>query len=279
MTETLDEWPAPAKINLFLHVVGRRADGYHLLQSVFRFLDYGDFLRFNLRKDSRVRRLNFVAGVPEEKDLIVRAARRLQSHTGCRLGADIELEKRLPLGAGLGGGSSDAATTLIALNRIWRLGLPRGELQTMGLTLGADVPVFLFGKSAFADGVGEQLQAVSIPPAWYVVLNPGPHVSTAEVFRHPALTRNTSAIKIRDFSSAVTLNNLEPVVRSLYPEVGRCLDWLGRFGEARMTGSGACVFASFPMRDSADEVLRQVPAEWRGFVAAGLDEHPLLGQI
>lgn len=278
MTEVGESWPAPAKINLFLHVVGRRRDGYHLLQTVFRFLDYGDSLRFRVRTDRQIRRITSIAGVPEDEDLAVCAARRLQERAGCRMGIDIEVAKRLPMGGGLGGGSSDAATTLIALNRLWGLDMPGDELRHLGLTLGADVPVFLFGRSAFAEGIGERLHAVSVPPAWYVVLNPGIHVSTAAVFRDPALTRNTPEIKIRDFSSVRTHNDLEPVVRRLYPVVGECLDWLARHGEARMTGSGACVFAPFPSREGAEDVLSRVPEEWQGFVAAGLDEHPLLAR-
>jgi len=268
-------YPAPAKLNLFLHVVGRRPDGYHLLQSVFRFLDYGDSLHFKPRQDGRVMRTTALAGVPEEKDLVVRAARLLQEKTGCTSGVEISMEKRLPMGGGLGGGSSDAATTLLALNRLWNLNLPRAELQRLGLQLGADVPVFVFGESAFAEGVGELLQPVKLSPAWYVVIVPPVAVATAEIFAAPELTRNTTSIKIRDLLTAELRNDLQTVVCRRYPKVAECLDWLGQYGEARMTGSGACVFAEFDAEDEANRVLAHKPAEWQGFAARGLDRHPL----
>ncbi|MEN6584756.1 MAG: 4-(cytidine 5'-diphospho)-2-C-methyl-D-erythritol kinase [Sulfuricella sp.] len=268
-------YPAPAKLNLFLHVVGRRPDGYHLLQSVFRFLDYGDRLHLDLRQDGRVTRTSDLPGVPQDKDLVVRAARLLQEATGCTLGVDIAVEKRLPLGGGLGGGSSDAATVLLALNRLWHLDLPRAELQRLGLQLGADVPVFVFGESAFAEGVGELLQPVSLPPAWYVVIAPAVAVATAEIFAATELTRDTTSIKMCDLSTAQLRNDLQAVVCARYPEVAACLDWLGQFGNARMTGSGACVFAEFATQHEAQQVLARKPAEWQGFVAQGLDRHPL----
>ena len=268
-------YPAPAKLNLFLHVVGRRPDGYHLLQSVFRFIDYGDSLRFGLRGDGQVVRKTELAGVAPDKDLVVRAARLLQEHTGCTQGVEISVEKRLPMGGGLGGGSSDAATTLLALNRLWQLNLPRAELQQLGLRLGADVPVFIFGESAFAEGVGEHLQPIHLPPAWYVVLIPPVSVPTAEIFAAPELTRNTSSIKIPLLLAAELRNDLQAVVCGRYPEVAEYLGWLGQQGTARMTGSGACVFAEFDSEDEASRVLKRKPAEWRGFVAQGLDRHPL----
>lgn len=273
-------YPAPAKLNLFLHVVGRRADGYHLLQTLFRFLDHGDRLRIEERPDGEIRLRRPLPGVPPERDLCVRAARLLQSHTGCRLGADIDLEKRLPMGGGLGGGSSDAATVLMALNRLWRLDLPRDELRGLGLRLGADVPVFIFGHSALAEGVGEILRAVAPPPASYVVLMPPVAVPTASIFAHPGLTRDTPAIKIAALpesgpEAGYGHNDLEPVVVALYPEVAERLAWLRRHGEARMTGSGACVFAGFSDRATADAVFAARPAHWKGFVADGLDRHPL----
>lgn len=268
-------WPAPAKLNLFLHVVGRRVDGYHLLQTVFRFLDYGDTLYVAGRTDGAVRLRTPLPGVPVERDLTWRAARALQSHTGCRLGADIWLDKRLPLGGGLGGGSSDAASVLIALNRIWGLGLSRQALQDLGLQLGADVPVFIFGRSAFAEGVGERLQPVNLTPASYVVLTPPVTVATAEVFASPALTRDTPAVKIMPLPPGCGHNDLEPVVVANHPVVGEYLDWLRRYGDARMTGSGACVFAAYPDRAAAEEVFGKRPAGWTGFVADGLDRHPL----
>jgi 4-diphosphocytidyl-2-C-methyl-D-erythritol kinase len=273
-------YPAPAKLNLFLHVVGRRPDGYHLLQTAFRFIDYADELAFSLRDDGVIARSREIAGVPADADLSVRAARLLQSRTGTRLGVDIELFKRLPMGGGLGGGSSDAATTLIALNRLWQTGLRRAELEALALELGADVPVFVFGRNAFAEGVGERLQTLAMGPAWYLVLVPETAVSTAEIFSAPELTRNTNAITMSAFSVGSGLNtlghnDLEPVVCRRHPQVARHLEWLRRYGEARMTGSGACVFCAFDAEDQAGRVLAELPADMRGFVARGLDRHPL----
>jgi 4-diphosphocytidyl-2-C-methyl-D-erythritol kinase len=271
--------PAPAKLNLFLHIVGRRPDGYHLLQTLFRFIDLHDTLHFSLREDGVVRRTNVVEGVAEELDLCVRAARLLQSETGCVLGADITVEKRIPMGGGLGGGSSDAATTLIALNRLWSLGLSRERLMQLGLRLGADVPVFIFGENAFAEGVGEELQAYPLDDAWYVVLFPPVHVPTAEIFARPELTRDTVSITMRALpkwqSERRLHNDLQPVVCGIYPEVGRHITWLDDFGKAMMTGSGACVFAEFASRSQAEAVLQQLPDGMRGVVAQGLARHPL----
>ncbi len=269
--------PAPAKLNLFLHVVGRRPDGLHLLQTLFRFIDLHDTLHFELREDGVVHRTNIVEGVPEELDLCVRAARLLQAETGCTLGADITVEKRIPMGGGLGGGSSDAATTLIALNRMWELGLSRQRLMRLGLALGADVPVFVFGENAFAEGVGEELQAYPLPESWYVVLFPPVHVPTAQIFSHPELTRDTVSITMRALSEGQSQlhNDLQSVVCGLYPEVAHYLECLGGFGKAMMTGSGACVFAEFSSRSKADAVLRQLPIGMRGVVAQGLEKHPL----
>jgi len=271
----LQTYPAPAKLNLFLHVVGRRADGYHLLQSVFRFLDYGDQLSFRVRDDGVIQRAYNLPAVPEKYDLCVRAAKLLQQTADTRLGAEIVLEKKLPLGGGLGGGSSDAATTLMALNRLWKLSFPREQLQQLGLRLGADVPVFIFGQSAFAEGVGELLQPISLPPAWYVVLVPKVNVSTAEIFADPELTRNTNRIKITAFSTGQVHNDLEPVVCRKYPQVAQHLAWLKQFGAARITGSGACVFAEYATEREAREVLAQLPSQMSGFAARGLDRHPL----
>ena len=275
MTTTAGVFPAPAKLNLFLHVVGRRKDGYHLLQTAYRFIDYGDELSFSLRADGAIRRTTGLEGVPVEQDLSVRAAQALQRETGCREGADIGIVKRLPMGGGLGGGSSDAATTLIALNRLWHTGLTRDRLQQLALTLGADVPVFVFGKNAFAEGVGERLQALQLPPAWYLILVPELAVSTAEIFSSAELTRNTNAITIAAFSVGQGHNDLEPVVCRRYPQVARHLEWLRRYGDARMTGSGACVFCAFDSEEHARRVLSELPADMRGFVARGLDRHPL----
>ncbi len=266
---------APAKLNLFLHVVGRRPDGYHLLQTLFRFIDLHDTLHFTLREDGAVHRTNSVEGVAEEQDLCVRAARLLQRETGCTLGVDITLEKRIPLGGGLGGGSSDAATTLLALNKLWNLGLSRARLMQFGLTLGADVPVFIFGENAFAEGVGEQLQAYPLSEAWYVVLFPPVHVSTAQVFAHPELTRDTISLRIRGLSLQALHNDLQSVVCGLYPEVAQHIAWLAQFAKARLTGSGACVFAEFASAEQAQAVLEQLPPDMRGVVARGLPHHPL----
>lgn len=268
-------YPAPAKLNLFLHVVGRRADGYHLLQSVFRLIDRCDTVHLTLRDDGRVVRENALPGVPVDHDLTVRAARLLQAHAPAGAGVSIRLEKVLPMGGGLGGGSSDAATVLLALNRLWQANLSREALQELALQLGADVPVFVFGQTAFAEGVGEILRPVGAPPAWYVVLIPPVQVPTATIFAAPELTRDTPAIKIAPFSAGMGRNDLQPVVVNRYPEVARHLAWLAQFGEARMTGSGACVFAAFGTEAAAREVLHQLPGTMRGFVAQGLDRHPL----
>lgn len=280
MSASALRFPAPAKLNLFLHVIGRRPDGYHLLQTAFRFIDYADELAFSLRDDGVIARSAEIAGVPVPADLSVRAARLLQVRTGTRLGADIALIKRLPIGGGLGGGSSDAATTLIALNRLWRTGLTRSELQSLGLELGADVPVFVFGRNAFAEGVGERLRALELGPAWYLVLVPETSVSTAEIFAAPELTRNTNAITMSAFSTGLGhglpgRNDLEPVVCRRHPQVARHLEWLRRHGEARMSGSGACVFSVFDSEEQARRVLAKLPADMRGIVARGLDRHPL----
>ena len=276
----LRAFPAPAKLNLFLHVVGRRADGYHLLQSVFRFVDYGDTVWLGRRTDGEIHRLVALAGVPEDQDLTVRAARLLQHETGCREGVDIRLDKRLPQGGGLGGGSSDAATVLLALNQLWGLNLPRQRLQEIALQLGADVPVFVFGQNAFAEGVGEILTPISLQPAWYVVLTPLVQVATAAVFATQELTRDTHPIKIADFLAGLGRNDLQPVVTRSYPEVARSLAWLASYasqygGEARMTGSGACVFLAVPGEADARKVIGDLPQDIQGFMARGLDRHPL----
>ncbi len=272
-------WPAPAKLNLFLHVTGRRDDGYHNLQTAFRLIDLTDTLRFKPREDGRVTLQRPLAGVPPEQDLCLRAAILLKDAAGHQGGVEIELDKRIPLGGGLGGGSSDAATTLIALNHLWRLGFGRGELQRLALQLGADVPVFVFGENAFAEGVGEELTTIALPPAWYLVLVPPAQVPTAAVFAAPELTREAKPIRITAFFDGLKRralrNDLEPVVCSRYPEVARHLAWLRQFGEARMSGSGACVFAEFPTESAAHAVHAQVPQAMCGFVTRGLDRHPL----
>lgn len=273
------EYPAPAKLNLFLHVVGRRADGYHLLQTVFRFVDHGDSLHFSPRDDGAIVLATPLPGVPPESDLTVRAARLLQAETGCRQGVEIRVDKRLPMGGGLGGGSSDAATVLLALNHLWKLGVPRQRLQEIGLALGADVPVFIFGRNAFAEGVGEALQPVELPPAWYVVLETPVQVPTAAIFGVPELKRDTPPMRVADWKPGMGANDLQPVAASGFPAIAEYLAWLSSFGDARMTGSGACVFTEFESKDSAEDVLRRVPAGMRAWVAAGLAQHPLFGIV
>ena len=276
-------WLAPAKLNLFLHITGRRADGYHLLQTVFQILEYGDELSFEITNDATIAMSTPIAGVPDSENLIVRAARLLQSHTGCKSGAVIRLVKCLPMGGGLGGGSSDAATTLRALNHLWRTDLSIEELAVLGLQLGADVPIFVHGNSAWAEGVGENLQPLSLPELWYVVLNPGVHVSTAELFSHPQLTRDCAAITIRDFHEGVGLCNVfQPLVTELYPAVGSALEVLsqsairykvqdtdGRIRSPLMTGTGASVFLACNSYAQAQNVLAGLPIGFSENEAAG----------
>ena len=269
-------YPAPAKLNLFLHVVGRRADGYHLLQTLFRLLDYGDTLHFAPRDDTKVKRSTPLPGVDPENDLTVRAARLLQATTGCRQGVDIALSKCLPMGGGLGGGSSDAATVLLALNHLWRLGLSRQDLQRIGLTLGADVPFFIFGRNAFAEGIGENLYAVALPTTYYLVAEPPVPVATATIFGAAELRRDTPAISVRQWHPGFGGNDLQPVVVARFPVIGEYLDRLSDVAPARMTGSGACLFAEFAKRADAEVACRNLPPAWRTWVAAGVDEHPLL---
>ncbi|MDR1423130.1 MAG: 4-(cytidine 5'-diphospho)-2-C-methyl-D-erythritol kinase [Azoarcus sp.] len=273
----IDACPAPAKLNLFLHILGRRPDGYHLLQSAFRLLDWGDTLDFALREDGLIRRIGEVPGVAAGNDLAVRAAQALRQASGCALGVDITIHKRLPLGGGLGGGSSDAATTLMALDRLWNTNLGLERLREIGLGLGADVPFFIFGRDAFAEGMGERLQNIALPPAWYVIVAPPVNVPTARIFTDSGLTRNTPPIKVRGFTLSRTRNDLQPVACALYPEVADALSWLERFAPARMTGSGACVFAAVDSEAHAQEIVDQCPARWRAWRAASLARHPMHG--
>ena len=279
MSDWQQVWPAPAKLNLFLRVIGRRADGYHNLQTAFRLIDLADTLRFTARADGNVTLQRPLAGVPPVQDLCLRAAVLLKQATGYQGGVKIELDKRIPMGGGLGGGSSDAATTLVVLNYLWRLGLNRGELRQLALKLGADVPVFVFGENAFAEGVGEQLTPLVLPAAWYLVLVPSVQVPTAAVFAAPELTREAKPIRITAFFDGLKQralrNDLEPVVSKRYPEVARHLAWLKQHGEARMSGSGACVYAEFSTASAARAAHAQLPQAMRGFVARGLERHPL----
>ncbi|AIO67509.1 4-(cytidine 5'-diphospho)-2-C-methyl-D-erythritol kinase [Burkholderia oklahomensis] len=284
-TRSLRDCLAPAKLNLFLHITGRRPDGYHALQSVFQLLDWGDTLHFTLRDDGKVSRKTDVPGVPEETDLVVRAALLLKAHTGAEAGVDIEIDKRLPMGAGLGGGSSDAATTLLALNRLWKLDLPREELQSLAVKLGADVPFFVFGKNAFAEGIGEALQQVELPARWFLVVTPRVHVPTAAIFSDKSLTRDSKPITITDFLAQQSCdagwpdsfgrNDMQQVVTSKYAEVAKVVDWFYNLTPARMTGSGASVFAAFTSKADAEAAQAQLPAGWDSAVAESLSEHPL----
>lgn len=271
-------FPAPAKLNLFLHITGRRADGYHELQSVFRLLDWGDRVHLQVREDGQVRRVGTsVAGVAEADDLAVRAAVLLKNHANVAQGADIAVEKRIPAGGGFGGGSSDAATVLVALNALWKTGLDEDALAGLGLQLGADVPVFVRGRNAWAEGVGEQLTPLALPPAWYVIADPGVHVPTAALFASPDLTRDAPVAKIADFASGSLLGNaFEPVLRRREPAVEAVLVALDRIGRARLTGSGSGCFVEFATRAAAEQGLARLPKELRAWVAAGVERSPLL---
>jgi 4-diphosphocytidyl-2-C-methyl-D-erythritol kinase len=280
-------WPAPAKLNLFLHVLGRRPDGYHELQTCFQLLDWGDELAVETTDDGRIVRTEGPSGIPPETDLAVRAAEALQAATGIRQGARLRLRKRIPTGGGLGGGSSDAATVLLVLNRLWNTGLSVDQLAALGMGLGADVPVFVQGRTAHATGRGEVLTPLDLTQSdpewrqegWFLVIHPGVSVATAEIFQAPELTRNSPLITIRALSLAGTRNDCEPVVRAHYPAVGDALDWLARSAPARMTGTGACVFARFGRAIDAERIAARVPAPWRSFVARGVQYSPLLAAL
>lgn len=283
--------PAPAKLNLFLHVVGRRPDGYHLLESLFRLLDWGDVLRFRVREDGALVRHGGAPGVAADDDLTIRAARLLREAGGAVLGADIAVRKAIPLGGGLGGGSSDAASTLMVLNRLWGCGLDRRALMALGLKLGADVPFFIGGEEAFVQGIGERLQPLCLPEAWYVVLHPGIGVPTEQIFRDPLLTRNTPFVKMADFAArkecftlsapqckqlfSTTRNDLETVAKRRYPEIAEALSWLSQFGVARMTGSGACVFVEVGSGERAADIAAKCPGKWCAWGVRSMQEHPL----
>jgi 4-diphosphocytidyl-2-C-methyl-D-erythritol kinase len=271
MSTPKNVWPAPAKLNLMLHITGQREDGYHELQTVFQFLDIGDELVFELREDGEIHRISGNQSIAEEDDLVVRAARALQAETGCEQGVNINLTKILPLGAGLGGGSSDAATTLHALNQLWQLGLSTEKLVGIGLKLGADVPVFVHGFAAFAEGIGEQLTPVEIEQPWYLVITPHVHVSTAEIFRDLELTRDCPTIKIRDLPASGWENVCLPVVVKHYPQVKEAMEVLGQHAKARMSGTGASVFAPFGSENEAREVCSKLPKTWDMFVAKGVN--------
>lgn len=274
---------APAKLNLFLHVTGRRPDGYHELQTIFQLIDLRDSIDIEATDDGHVERVSDLPGVTSEQDLVVRAARALQAEAwpgeAPRLGARISVRKRIPVGGGLGGGSSDAASTLVALNSLWRIGFDLRRLAAIGASLGADVPVFVFGRNAWAEGAGERLTPLELPERWFVVVHPGVPVATADVFQASELTRNSPVITIRALSQAEGRNDCEPVVRKRYPAVADALDWLSQYAAARLTGTGSCVFAAFERAIDAERVAARVPDEWRSFVARGLAQSPLHQQV
>ena len=271
---------APAKLNLFLHITGRRDDGYHLLQTVFQFLDYSDEISLSLREDAQILRVKGLENVPYESDLCVRAAKLLQTESKTSLGVDISMDKKLPIGGGIGGGSSDAATVLLGLNKLWQCGFDTQKLADLGLQLGADVPVFVHGFSAWAEGVGEHLTPINLQETWFLVVHPEISVSTAEIFNDQALTRDCEPLKIARFlegNGFEQLSNVfEPIVSNKYPEIADAINWLSRFSPARLTGTGSCLFASFDQQKEAEKVLDQLPEQWQGFVAKGVNQSPLL---
>ncbi|HDY85525.1 hypothetical protein LCGC14_0631040 [marine sediment metagenome] len=271
----MTSWTSPAKLNLFLHITGRRSDGYHELQTAFQFLDYGDTLSFEPTVTPNIELLTPIEGVEHDNNLIVRAAKALQHHTGTTQGAYISLDKRLPMGGGLGGGSSNAATTLVALNQLWNCQLSNDELAAIGLKLGADVPVFIHGNAAWAEGVGEKLTPISPPEPWYVVIVPACHVSTSEIFSTTQLTRDCEPITISRFLSGEGRNVCEDVVKNHYPAVSESLSWLSQYGKARMTGTGACVFVDVSNQQQAQKIMDDLPESWQGFVAKGCNRSPL----
>lgn len=272
--------PAPAKLNLFLHITGRRQDGYHNLQTVFQLLDYADQITLERKKSGQIRRLKGLENVPESVDLCLRAANLLKEHTQTSYGVDISIDKKLPIGGGIGGGSSDAATVLLGLNDIWECQLDTSELSSLGLKLGADVPVFIRGYSAWGEGVGEQITPIELPEKWFLVIYPEISVSTAEIFNDQALTRDCEPIKIARFLKGNDFSKLsnvfEPVVRKQYPDIAVALDWLSQFSDARLTGTGSCLFAPFRCEKDAKKVLEKLPEKWQGFVAKGINQSPLL---
>jgi 4-diphosphocytidyl-2-C-methyl-D-erythritol kinase len=274
-----DQWPAPAKLNLFLHIIGRREDGYHQLQTVFQLLEFGDELTFSLRNDAVISLAGNYAEINLEQDLIYRAALLLQQHSAIKLGVDINIVKRIPLGGGLGGGSSDAATTLVALNQLWGTDLSTVTLAQLGLRLGADVPVFIQGFSAWGEGIGEKLTPITLPEQWFLVIHPGCHVPTVRIFNTPDLTRNTSPITIRHFLDGAGHNDCKKVVFREYPEVARAAAWLDQWTEAKLTGTGACIFGQFATQLAAQEVLTKLPKSWQGFVSKGKNVSPLRAKL
>ena len=276
---SLDWWPSPAKLNLFLHILGRYENGYHQLQSLFQMLEYGDKLDFNITEDSSICMATPLAGVDDNDNLIIKAARLLAKHTQCKKGVTITLDKCLPMGGGIGGGSSNAATTLVALNHLWKTGLSEDELAELGLVLGADVPIFVRGRTAFAGGVGEDITPAPQKELYFLVANPNVHVSTAEVFTAPELPRNTPAMAWEDYKFEKTRNDCQQLVENRYPEVAKLLQWLVNYAPSRMTGTGACVFATFSDYTLAEQVRAKMPEAWQSFVAKGVNRSPLLDKL
>jgi 4-diphosphocytidyl-2-C-methyl-D-erythritol kinase len=274
-----EKWPAPAKLNLMLRIIGQRADGYHLLQTVFQFIDLCDWISFHPVDDGRVYLQKTLEGVAEIDDLTIRAANLLKAETGCNLGVCIAVEKKLPMGGGLGGGSSDAATTLVVLNKLWKLNLSTEKLMVLGLSLGADVPIFVYGHSAWAEGVGEKLEEIIIPEQWVVVIKPDCHVNTGEIFSAKELTRDSKSIRISDFTAGQHQNDCIEVVRQRYPSVQNALVDLSAFSEARLTGTGACVFAQFDSKESAVSAYQSLKDKWQIYLAKGINQSPLVSKL
>jgi 4-diphosphocytidyl-2-C-methyl-D-erythritol kinase len=279
LTGWAERWPAPAKLNLMLRIVGRREDGYHLLQTVFQFVDLCDWLVFHPVDNGKVGLVNTIPGVAEDDDLTVRAARLLKTETGYDMGVRIEVEKNLPMGGGLGGGSSDAATTLVVLNKLWGLQLPQEKLLQLGLSLGADVPVFIYGHSSWAEGVGEQLCEITIPEQWVVILKPDCHVNTKEIFSCKDLTRNSKSIKMPDFTQGAHQNDCLEAVCMRYPGIKEALEDLSAFSEARLTGTGSCVFAQFDSYNAAEQAYQNLKAKWVAYLVKGVNESPLFTKL
>ncbi len=283
MTTTHAHWgekyPAPAKLNLTLRIVGRRADGYHLLQTVFQFVELCDLLSFHPSEDGRVYLQNPLVDVAETDDLTIRAANLLKAETGCTQGVCIAVEKNLPMGGGLGGGSSDAATTLVVLNKLWGLNLSTEKLMQLGLSLGADVPIFVYGHSAWAEGVGEQITPITVPEQWTVIIKPDCHVNTGEIFSDKTLTRDSKSIKIADFTAGQQQNDCLALVSQRYPLVEQALLALSEFSEARLTGTGACVFAQFDSQESAGKAYNALSKHWQVFLTKGSNQSPLFTKL
>ena len=279
MTVNKDWWPSPAKLNLFLHILGRYDNGYHKLQSLFQMLDYGDKLAFDINHTGTIAMSTPLKGVKDEDNLIIRAAKLLAAQTKTKLGAHISLEKCLPMGGGIGGGSSNAATTLVALNALWGTRLSVHQLADIGLQLGADVPIFVRGETAFAEGVGEQITPAPQPEQWFLVANPNVHISTGEIFTAQELTRNTPSMDWADYKFEETRNDCQQLVVNRYPEVAKLLQWLVHYAPSRMTGTGACVFATFSDYTLAEQVRAQMPESWQSFVAKGVNRSPLLDKL